>query len=129
MRSSAILILAVAGLTITAAAQKPQKTRTRPSHSEEREAGKTNARVGKEPAAGRTSAAQELRRVEQSSAKVSPARNRAESAKAERNNPVLKAQKKDGNVPIRFSSTGGSGKSKGKSGDALKGRLRHKGKR
>ena len=128
MRFSAILVLALAGLTITASAQKPQKTRTKPSHSEEREAGQKSARVGKEPAAGRSSAAQELRRVEQSSAKVSGAR-RAEGAKAARSNPVLKAQKKDGNPPIRFSATGGSGKSSGKSGDALKGRLRHKGKR
>ena len=65
--------------------------------------------------------------MEQSSAKVSG--RRAETNKAARNNPVLKAQRKEGNPPIHFSSTGGSGKTSGKSGDALKGRLRHKGRR
>jgi hypothetical protein len=67
--------------------------------------------------------------VEQSSAKVSPAR-KAESTKAARSsNPSSKTQKKDGNPPIHFASSKGSGKGGGKSGDELKGRVRQKGHR
>ena len=114
---------------MAASAQKPQKPRTKAAPSEEKAShNKKSGYIGKEPGGAKNSAAQELHRVEQSSAKVSSA-HKAESAKQVRNNPVLKAQKKDGNPPIHFSSTGGSGKSSGKSGDALKGRLRHKGKR
>ena len=128
MKFSVVLALVIAGLTITSSAQKLQKPKGKPSHSEERESNKKGVRTGKDPAASRTSAAQELRRVEQSSTKVSAAR-KTESAKTAHSNPVLKAQKKDGNPPIHFSANGGSGKSNGKSGDALKGRLRHKGRR
>ena len=112
---------------MTSSAQKVTKPKGKPSYSEEKETSRKGARVGKDTGAGRTSAASELRRVEQSSSKVSG--RRTDSSKAARNNPALKATKKDGNPAIRFSSTGGSGKSGGKSGDALKGRLRHKGRR
>jgi hypothetical protein len=124
-----MVALAVAGLTLLSSAQKLQKPKAKPSHNEERESSKKTARTGtgKEPTS-RTSASQELRRVEQSSAKVSPAR-KAESTKAARSNPALKTQKKDGNPPIHFASSGHSGKSGGKSGDELKGRLRQKGHR
>lgn len=122
MRSSVILALVLAGLTITASAQKHQKPKARPSHSEEKQ---TKSRAVKEPAT-RTSAATELRRVEQSSARASSTR-KAEGAKAT-HTPVLKAKTKDSNPPIHFASSGGSGKgSKSKGGDPLKGRLRHKG--
>ena len=125
-----MLALAVAGLILLSSAQNLQKPKAKPSYSEERESsnkkgGRTS--TGKEPAS-RTSASQELRRVEQSSAKVSPAR-KAESTKAARSNPALKTQKKDGNPPIHFASSGHSGKGGGKSGDELKGRLRQKGHR
>lgn len=117
----------MAGLTVTSSAQKLQKPKGKPTHSQEREGSKKTARVGKDLAPERTSAASELRKVEQSSAKVSA--RRTENAKAARVSPVLKAEKKDGNPPIHFSAGGGSGKSKGKSGNELKGRLRHKGRR
>jgi len=117
--------LALAGLTITATAQKHQRPKAKPSYNEEKSS-KGGARAVKEPAT-RNSAAQELRRVEQSSARASTSR-KAESAKAARTNAALKGQKKEGNPPIHFGSSGGSGKgSKGKGGDELRGRLRHKG--
>ena len=127
MRFSVLLAVAIAGLAMTSSAQKVTKPKGKPSYSEEKETSRKGARVGKDTGAGRTSAASELRRVEQSSSKVSG--RRTDSSKAARNNPALKATKKDGNPAIRFSSTGGSGKTGGKSGDALKGRLRHKGRR
>jgi hypothetical protein len=127
MRFSVVLALAIAGLTIISPAQKVQKPKGKPSYSEEKENSKKGTHVAKDSGAGRTSAASELRRVEQSSAKASG--RRTDSSKAARNNPVLKAQRKEGNPPIHFSSTGGSGKTSGKSGDALKGRLRHKSRR
>ena len=126
MKFSAILIVAFTAFTMTAFAQKPQKTRTKPSHSEEKETHKKSGYIGKAPSSERSSAAQELRRVEQSSKKV-PASHKAASAKGA-HTPALKEQK-EGNPPIRFAAKGGSGKSGGKSGDELKGRLRHKGKR
>jgi hypothetical protein len=111
---------------MTAAAQKHQKPKAKPSYSAEKQSGKGGARAIKEPAT-HSSTAQELRRVEQSSAKA-PASRKAVSAKAAHTSSALKGQKKDANPPIQFGSGGGSGKgSKGKSGDALKGRLRHKG--
>jgi len=118
--------LALAGLTVTAAAQKHQKPKAKPSYSEEKQKGKSGARAVKEPAT-HASAAQDLRRVEQSSAKTSASR-KAESGKAARTNPALKGQKKEANPPIHFGSSGTSGKgSKSKGGDPYKGRLRHKG--
>ena len=128
MRFAAIVVVLVAGLMTTALAQRPQKPKGKPSHSEERESNKKTPRIGKDATHDHTSAAQELRRVEQSSRKVAPTR-KSESANAPRNNPGLKAEKRDGNTPIRFAAKGGAGKSSGKSGDALKGRLRHKGRR
>ena len=129
MRFLLVLALALAGLTMTATAQKHQKPKAKPSYSEEKQKkGKTGARAVKEPAT-HTSAAQDLRRVEQSSARASASR-KAESGKAARTNPTLKGQKKEENPPIHFASSGGAGHgSKGKSGDQLKGRLRHKGSR
>jgi hypothetical protein len=126
MKFSVVLALAMAGLTMTASAQKLQKPRTKPSHSEEKESGKKTSRAIKEPVS-RTNAATELRRVEQSSAKAS-ASKKAESSKAARTNPALKVKEKDSNPPIHLASSGGSGRGgKGKAGDPYKGRLRHKG--
>ncbi|MBI3475635.1 MAG: hypothetical protein HY010_07865 [Acidobacteria bacterium] len=125
MRYAAVLALALAGLTMTASAQKPQKVKTKPSHSEEKESKGSHA--VREPA-NRTSAAQELKRVEQSGSKLSV--RKSENAKPARVNPALRAQRKDANPPIHFASSGGSGKGgKGKAGDPYKGRLRHKGNR
>lgn len=127
MRFSAILAVAIVSTTMASYAQKVTKPKGKPSYSEERENSKKGVRAPKDTTASRTSAASELRRVEQSSTKVSG--RRTDSSKATRNNPALKATKKEGNPAIHFSSAGGSGKSSGKSADALKGRLRHKGRR
>ncbi|HWZ81690.1 MAG TPA: hypothetical protein VNW47_03650 [Terriglobales bacterium] len=126
MRFSVVLALAMAGLTMTAAAQKFDKpTRTKPSHHEEKEGNKKSRAVAKEPA-NKNSPAQELRRAEQSSARSSV--KKSGTGKAARTNPALKAQKKESNPPIHFASTSGSkGDGKRKAGDPYKGRLRHKG--
>ena len=125
MRFSVVVAIALA-LSVTAAAQKVQKPKAKPSYSEEKESGKKGARAFKEPAS-HTSAAQELRRVEQSSARVATSR-KSESNKAARTTPAFKTQKKDGNPPIHFSAASGSGKGSGKTANALKGRLRQKGR-
>ena len=128
MRFSLVLALALAILTITATAQKHQKPKAKPTYNLEKQSSKGGARAVKEPTA-RTSSAQELRRVEQSGARAT-ASKKAESSKAARTNAALKGQKKEENPPIRFASSGGAGHgSKGKGGDQLKGRLRHKGSR
>jgi hypothetical protein len=124
MKFSTVLILALAALTMNAVAQRTPKPKTKPVHSEEKESGKKASRMAKEPTKNSTD--QELRRVEQSSARVSGAR-KTEGSKA--HNPALKAPKKEANPPIHFASAGGSGKNKSKAGDPLKGRLRHKGSR
>ena len=127
MKFTLILALAMAGLAMTASAQKMQKPKGKPSYSEERQSNKKGVRGPVEGGAARTSAAQELRLVEQSSAKVSG--RQTGSAKPVHATPALKEQKKDGNPPIRFSAGGGGSKSSGKSADGLKGRLRQKGHR
>jgi hypothetical protein len=126
MRFSAITALAIACFTMTAAAQKFDKpTRTKPTHHEERVGNKKSRVAVKEPA-NKNSSAQELRRVEQSSARSSA--KKSETTKAARTNPALKAQKKESNPPIHFaSSSGAKGGAKRKAGDPYKGRLRHKG--
>ena len=110
---------------MTASAQKMQKQKGKPSYSEERQG--TNKKSSRAPMQGgaHSSSAQELRLVEQSSAKVSGRQTGSE--KPVRAIPALKEQKKSENPPIRFSSSGGGGKSNGKSADGLKGRLRQKG--
>jgi hypothetical protein len=128
MRFSVLLVLAVAGLTITSPAQKPQKLKTPPSHSEEKDKDKSTARAPRKEEAGRTSASQELRKVEQSSAKAS-GRKSTKAARTPRNTALVKSEKKDGNPPIHFGASGGGHKSSGKSKDALKGRMKHKGRR
>ncbi len=122
-----MLALVLAGLTMTASAQKTQKPKAKPTHSEEKQSNKGSHATVKEPA-NHSSSATELRRVEQSSSKVSGTR-KTESGKAARTNPALKPQKKETNPPIHFASSGGGSGSggKGKSGDPYKGRLRHKG--
>ena len=126
MRFSLVLALALAGLAITATAQKHQRPKAKPSYNEEKSS-KGGARAVKEPGT-RSSTATELRRVEQSGARASASR-KAEGSKA-RTSAALKGEKKEANPPIHFGSSGGTahgGKSKG--GDQLKGRLRHKGSR
>src|SRR5258705_115158 len=126
MKFSVVLALAMAGVTMAASAQKLQKPRTKPSHSEEKESRK-GSRAVKEPS-NRSTAATELRRVEQSSAKVSGSK-KAESNKAARTNPALKVKTKDSNAPIHLGSSGGSGGGCGKreAGDKFMGRVGVKG--
>jgi len=129
MRFSLVLALVLASLTITATAQKHQKPKAKPTYNEEKHGGKGGARAVKEPTT-RSSSAQELRRVEQSGARATGSKKADSGKAAARTNPVLKGQKKEENPPIRFASSGGAGHgSKGKGGDQLKGRLRHKGSR
>ena len=126
MRFSLILGLLLASLVVTAAAQKHQKPKAKPSYSEEKDA-KAPSRTVKPPS-NKSSSAQELHRLEQSSSKTSGAR-RGTSNKAPRTGAVLKAEKQERNPPIQFSSSGGGTHGgKGKAGsNEYKGRLRHKG--
>jgi len=125
MRSWLSLILALAWVTIPATAEKPQKPKAKPTHSEEKE-GKGSAKTVKPPT-NRNSSSQELRKIEQSSAKT-PGARKGDSSKAPRTAAVVKPEKQERNPPIQFSSGGGGGKgSKGKGSDPYKGRLKHKG--
>lgn len=125
MRFSLVLALVLAGLTMTASAQKYQKPKAKPAHSGERQT-KSQPRAVKAPPS-HSAAAQELHRVEQSSARVSASR-KTNSDKAARTGPMLKGQKKEANPPIRVSAAGSSGhEGKGKQGNSSKSRLRHKG--
>jgi hypothetical protein len=123
MRYSVILAVAMAGLAITASAQKMQKTK--PSHNSEKES-KKGSHVAIKDAPNKSTATQELRRVEQSGSKVSGSRH--ETAKATRTTAV-KGEKKEANPPIHFGSSGSGKGGKSKAGDPYKGRLRHKGSR
>ena len=122
MRFSVILATVMAGLVMTASAQKVQKTK--PTHSADKDSKKSHVSV-KEPA-NKNSSAQELRRVEQSGAKVSGSHREAGKA-ARTNAALLKAPKKESNPPIHFASSGSGKGNKSKSGDPFKGRIRHKG--
>jgi len=126
MRFSVVLALALAGLTMTAAAQKPQRTRTKPSHREEKDSRKSHV-TAKESSSEKSGGAQELRKLEQSSARLSSARKTEGKA---RTNQALKPRK-ESNPPIHFASAGPGkgGGGKGKGGDPYKGRMRHKGSR
>ncbi len=128
MRFSVLLALAVAGMTITSPAQNQQKVKTPSSHSEEKDNAKSTARAPRKEEAGRNSASKELRKVEQSSAKVS-SRKSTKAVRTPRNTAFVKSEKKDRNTPIHFGASGGGHKSSGKSKDALKGRMKHKGRR
>ena len=124
MRFSLVLALSLAALTMTAAAQKHQKPKSKPSYTAEKEAKGGGGRNVKAVPAAKSSSAQELRRVEQSSAKAQGS-HKADSSK--RSAPALKGQKKETNPPIRLSGGGGKGSKSGKGADPNKGRLRHKG--
>ncbi len=127
MRFALVLASALAGLTMTAEAQKQQKPKAKPSHTSEKEVKGGGGRTAKAPAM-RDSAAQDLRRVEQSSAKAS-ASHKTQSAKAAGTAPLLKGEKSEKNPPINVAGGGGGrhGSKSSKSGDSTKGRLRHKG--
>lgn len=111
---------------MSASAQKHQKPRAKPSYNEEK-AAKSPNRTVKAPAT-HASTAQDLRRVEQSSAKMSGSHKAGGSQQAHTTAAALKAEKKDSNPPIHATgSTAGHGSKGNKGADPYKGRLRHKG--
>jgi hypothetical protein len=109
--------LLIASLTVSAFAQKHQ----RPKES------KGSGRTTKAPAPGRDPASQELRKVEQSSAKAAGSRH-SETGRAPRQAAVLRADKQERNPQINAKGSAGHSRGKGsKTADSTKGRLRHKG--
>lgn len=125
MRFSLVLALALAGWTMTAWAQQHNKLKVKPSHTNIEEKGKSAKPAVKTPAAN-ASAAQELRHLEQESAKGPASRGAATRKQA---HPVLKPEKEEKTPPIRFSAAGGGGHAgTNKQGaNPYKGRLRQKG--
>jgi hypothetical protein len=124
MRFSLVLVLALAGLTMTAWAQEHHKPKAKASHTNKEEKGKNTKPAVKTPST-HASAAQELHRVEQESAKRTASRNSATRKSA----PVLKTEKEKKTPPIRFSAAGGGGHAgSNKQGtNPYKGRLKQKG--
>ena len=125
MKRSVLLAgLMVAGMTLGASAEKQHQPKAKPTYSDE----KSKSRPVKAPTATRSYSAQELRKIEQSGARVSAPR-RSEEGRSRRT-AGAKPLKQEANPPIRFASSGNSGGGKGKNSqaaNAYKGRLRHKG--
>jgi hypothetical protein len=121
MKISSILVLAlVAGISIGANAY--QKPRVKPTYTSDKPTKNTGGRASVTASQRSSSSAQELKRVEQSSARNSGA---AKSGKATAG-PALKADKSGTNPPIRLSGNGKSKGPRGKTADPSKGRLRQK---
>jgi hypothetical protein len=122
MRFSLFMAFALASLSLSAAAQTNHQTKAKPAHHPVQ--AKKAAPV-KEPKLQQDSAAQQLHRTEQSSAKVAASKKgQPKVGKA----GLMKAQREKPNPPIRFSSAkGGGGGLNAKGGNAYKGRLRQKG--
>jgi len=114
------LILA---LSVAASGQAHPKTlKTKPVHPQKEN--KKPAPIVKEPKAQQDSAAAQLRRTEQSSAKIAGGKKgQAKPAKA----GLAKTQREKPNPPIRFSAKGGGAGPNAKGGNELKGRLKQKG--
>lgn len=117
---SVALILA---LSVAASAQAHPKTfKTKPAHQQKEN--KKPAPAIKEPKAQQDSAAAQLRRTEQSSAKIAAAKKgQPKAGKA----GLMKTQREKPNPPIRFSAKGGGAGLNAKGGNELKGRLKQKG--
>jgi hypothetical protein len=122
MRFSLLLAFVLAGLSLTASAQAYHKPKGKPAPRAE---GAKKVAPIKEPKLQQDSAAQQLRRTEQSSAKVAGAKKgQPKVGKA----GLMKTQHEKGNPPIRFSSAKGGGAGlNAKGGNSLKGRLKQKG--
>jgi hypothetical protein len=117
----AALILA---LSVAASAQAhPKALKTKPAHQQKEN--KKAAPVIKEPKMQQDSAAQQLRRTEQSSAKMAGSKKgQPKAGKA----GAMKMQHEKPNPPIRFSGGKGGGAGlNAKGGNELKGRLKQKG--
>ena len=124
MRLSLILALTLAGMAAVPATAY-QKPRTKPSYTSDKPAKKNSGgHAAATPNERSSSAAQELRRVEQSSAKVNgTGKTGAAKSSAPR---AVKADKSGVNPPIRLSGNGKGNGPKGKTADPAKGRLRQK---
>ena len=122
MRFSLFLALALASSSLTAAAQTNHKPKTKPAHRQQET---KKAGAGKEEKAPENSAAQQLRRTEQSGAKMGASKKGQQKAPKA---GLMKTQREKPNPPIRFSSAKGAGTGlNSKGGNAYKGRLRQKG--
>jgi len=122
MRLPLILTLALAAATAVPA-NAYQKPRVKPQYSSEKP---TRSNGGGRVATSdrsTSSTAQELRRVEQSSAKVNGAGKNGEKKVS---SPALKPDKGGTNPPIRLSGNGKGNGPRGKTADPSKGRLRQK---
>ncbi len=122
MRFSLFMAFALASLSLTAAAQTHHQTKAKPEHHP---AQAKKAAPVKEPKLQQDSAAQQLHRTEQASAKVAASKKgQPKVGKA----GLMKTQREKPNPPIRFSSAKGAGAGpNAKGGNELKGRLRQKG--
>jgi methionine-rich copper-binding protein CopC len=119
-----LFVALILALSVAASAQAHPKTiKTKPAHQQKQ--GKKQVALPKEPKAQQDSAAAQLRRTEQSSAKMAgPKKGQPKAGKA----GVVKMQHEKANPPIRFNGGKGGGAGlNAKGGDQLKGRLKQKG--
>jgi hypothetical protein len=121
MKTSSILVLALMAC-VSVGANAYQKPRVKPTYTSDKPNKSSGGRASVTPSQRSSSSAQELKRVEQSSARNNGA---AKSGKANAG-PVLKADKSGTNPPIRLSGNGKSNGPRGKTADPSKGRLRQK---
>jgi hypothetical protein len=121
MRLSLVLVLALAVLTMNAAAQTYKKPRK--PHSTQTQARSLPRAAKARPA--RDTTAQELHRAEQSSTKALAKKSHD---KPVRNAGIVKGNKQDANPPIRVATAGKPSGVKNRQGsNPLKGRLKEKG--
>jgi hypothetical protein len=123
MRFSLVLALALAASTMTAWAQEHHKPKAKPSHTNKEVKGKSVKPAVKTPT--HVSAAQELNRVEQESARASASRKAG--TRKQHMAPVLKPDKEKKTPPIRVSTGGGHAGTSKQGANPYKGRLRQKG--
>jgi hypothetical protein len=128
MRSVSLFILILVGVTL-AAAQQPQykKPKAKPYHSESKHSEQSQGKgsVSDKKLTPHSSNSQELRHVEQQTAKTAKSSN-AEKRRA-RSARVVKTQHEK-NPPIHFSSAGGTKTGTTNQGkNPYKGRVRQKG--
>jgi hypothetical protein len=127
MRSVPLLALILAGLTFTASAQQPYKTpKAKPHHSEENRSSQKQGKVGvsDKKLTPHTSNAQELRHVEQQTAKAASKRS------AKHLHPArLKGEHEKENRPIHIASsaTGVHGSLNNQGKNPYRGRVKQKG--
>lgn len=118
-----LFVALILALSVAASAQAHPKTiKTKPAHQQKQ--AKKAVAVPKEPKAQQDSAAAQLRRTEQSSAKIAAGKKgQPKAGKA----GAVKMQREKPNPPIRFTAKGGGAGLNAKGGNELKGRLKQKG--